>query len=125
MVKKISIFLIVTTLLLTMIPIKTYASGLAAEMIDPSTYGVGIESTKDSSKVLEIVNPILGAVYYIGIFISVGALILIGIKYMMGSIEERAQYKETLFPYLIGAVLLFGGINILKIIYDIVSKAIK
>ncbi len=125
MVKKISIFLIVITLLLTMIPIKTYASGLATEIIDPSTYGAGIESTRDSSQVLAIVNPILGAVYYIGIFISVGALILIGIKYMMGSIEEKAQYKETLFPYLIGAVLLFGGINILRIIYNIVIKTIK
>ena len=35
---------------------------------------------------------------------------------MAGSIEEKAQYKETLGPYFIGAVLVFGIITVLKIV---------
>ena len=127
MIKKISILIIITTLLLIIIPTCSKATELSTEVINPSLYGIETNSTRvgDANKVLEIVNPILGAVYYIGIFVAVGSLILIGIKYMMGSLEEKAQYKETLFPYLIGAVLLFGGINILRIIYEIVTRAIK
>lgn len=124
MVKKISIFLIAITLLLTMIPIKSYALSLKGEIIDANQYNPGKITTQDTSSITNIVNPILGVIYYLGTFLSVGALILIGIKYMMGSLEEKAQYKETLGPYFIGAVLLFGGINILRIIYSIVEKTL-
>ena len=67
---------------------------------------------------------VTGLIYYIGVFLSVGILMVIGIKYITGSIEEKAQYKETMVPYFIGAILLFGGINILKIIYNLVTKVI-
>lgn len=41
---------------------------------------------------------------------------------MVGSIEERAEYKKTLFPYLIGAILLFSGTLLPQIIYNIMTK---
>ena len=48
-------------------------------------------------------------------------LIVLGIKYMMGSAEERAEYKKTLFPYFIGAVLIFAAVNLAQVIYSWVS----
>ena len=82
MIKKISILIIITTLLLIIIPTCSKATELSTEVINPSLYGIETNSTRagDANKVLEIVNPILGAVYYIGIFVAVGSLILIGIK---------------------------------------------
>ncbi len=124
MVKKISIFLIAITLLLTIIPIKSHALSMKDEIIDEDKYDPGTITSSDIGSITKIVNPILGVIYYLGTFISVGAIMLIGIKYMMGSLEEKAQYKETLGPYFIGAVLLFGGINILRIIYTIVEKTL-
>ena len=38
---------------------------------------------------------------------------------MLGSVEEKAQYKETLGPYFLGAVLVFGITNVLSIVYNI------
>ena len=46
-------------------------------------------------------------------------LIIIGIKYMFGSVEEKAQYKKILLPYFWGAIMVFGITNIVSIIYDI------
>lgn len=43
---------------------------------------------------------------------------ILGIKYMMGSIEERASYKKSMLPYFIGAILLFGAVNITAVLYD-------
>ena len=51
--------------------------------------------------------------------ISIIALIFLGIKYMLGSVEERAQYKKTLFPYVLGAVLVFGATTISGIVYNL------
>ena len=53
----------------------------------------------------------------IGIVISVVVLAALGIKYMIGSIEERADYKKSMMPYFIGAILVFGASTIANIIY--------
>lgn len=121
MIKKISIFIIILTLMLVMLPVKSYAT-IFDPVINPNAYDPG--KPEQSAELNKIVDTILGLIYYIGVFLSVGTLMVIGIKYMTGSIEEKAQYKETMVPYVIGAVLLFAGINILKVIYDLVQKVL-
>lgn len=124
MIKKISIFIIIIALLIILIPKNTYA-GLSVPVINTDIYASELEGkTTSSEELTRITDTILGVIYYIGVFLSVGILMAVGIKYMTGSIEEKAQYKETMVPYIVGAVLLFGGINILKIIYDLVLKAL-
>ena len=62
---------------------------------------------------------IISIITTIGSICSVVVLIVIGIKYMMGSAEERAEYKKSLFPYFIGAIILFGASAIAGIVYNI------
>ncbi len=50
----------------------------------------------------------------IGIIVAVVVLLVLGIKYMMGSAAEKAEYKKTMIPYLIGAVLIFGAAAIAR-----------
>lgn len=80
------------------------------------TVASGAEGLKD------IGNDIIGVIQIIGTIISVAVLIILGIKYMVGSVEERAEYKKTMLPYLIGAIMLFGITNILAIIASISSN---
>ena len=63
-------------------------------------------------------NKILGLIQVIGTFVAVGILMILGIKYMMGSAEEKASYKKSMVPYIVGAVLLFAAVNIVSMIYD-------
>lgn len=60
---------------------------------------------------------IIGMVQAIGSIVSVLILVVLGIKYMMGSAEEKAEYKKTMIPYLIGAILIFAASNIASMIY--------
>ncbi len=50
----------------------------------------------------------------IAIIVAVVVLLVLGIKYMMGSAAEKAEYKKTMIPYLIGAVLVFGAAAIAR-----------
>lgn len=70
----------------------------------------------------DIGNTALGAIQVVGTIMSVLALMILGIKYMLGSAEEKASYKKSMMPYLIGAVLVFGAVNITAVIYDMVSN---
>ena len=67
-------------------------------------------------------NNILGIIQTIGVIVSVVMLMAIGIKYMLGSVEEKAEYKSSLKPYLIGAFVLFTGTTIPNIIFTIMQS---
>ena len=93
--------------------------------IDTNYYTDGINSTvtTGTDEISSIGKTIIGLLRGAGTVVSVIALIAIGIKYMMGSVEEKAIYKQTLMPYLIGAIFVFGITTILPIIIE-VAKAI-
>lgn len=101
-------------------------SGASVAMIDPTTdqghYNPNGLEGQDTTKVSTIINNILGAIQVLGSIIAVGALMIIGIRYMAGSIEEKAMYKQTLGPYVVGAILLFAIVNIVSVAYDVFSS---
>ena len=54
-------------------------------------------------------NQIATIIRVVGIILSVIILMILGIKYMMGSASEKAEYKKTMIPYVVGAIVLFGA----------------
>ena len=54
--------------------------------------------------------------------ISVVMIAALGIKYMMGSAEEKGEYKKSLIPLLIGAILVFGAATVAKIIVGLAGS---
>lgn len=112
------ILIILLLIVLTIIPNYCYAE---------DTLGLGdlnkYEGTSPGSdKLVSKANIIVSSIRVIGVILSVVILIIIGIKYMLGSVEEKAEYKNTLLPYLIGAFLVFTGSLIPQLIYDIMQK---
>lgn len=113
----INILLIFIILLITIIPNFCYSVDLG--LGDLNQYeGTNPGSTKLEAKA----NTIFAGIRNIGIVVSVAMLIIIGIKYMLGSVEEKASYKGTLVPYLIGALLLFTGSLIPELIYKFMQN---
>lgn len=57
-----------------------------------------------------------------GIIIAVVYIGILGIKYMFGAVEEKAEIKETLIPFIVGCVVVFGAFTIWKLIIVIGSN---
>lgn len=72
-----------------------------------------------SSEIKNIGNNLIQILSTVASIVSVLVLIILGIKYMFGSIEEKVEYKKTLLPYVIGAALVFAASSIAGIIYSI------
>ena len=51
-------------------------------------------------------NAIIGAMQWIGYAIAIGMMVFIGIKYVVASADEKADLKNALVKYLIGAILI-------------------
>ena len=54
--------------------------------------------------------------------IAVVMVAVLGIKYMMGSAEEKAEYKKSFVPLLVGAILVFGAATVAKIIVGLAGS---
>lgn len=75
----------------------------------------------NSGEAKNLGNKIVGMIQTVGVIIAVVIVLVLGIKYMMGSASEKAEYKKTMIPYLVGAVLLFAGATIVNVIYQVVT----
>lgn len=67
-----------------------------------------------SDKVFNMLFPIAVAILF-------GVGMIIGIKFITGSVDEQAKIKEILIPYTIGAVVIFGTFTIWKIVVSIMQ----
>ena len=110
---------VISTLLLAIMLVTSIAGTVLA--VDPNTVlnglnGNGNVQTNDLTKVG---NNIVTIIQVVGIVIAVIVLLVIGIKYMMGSASEIAEYKKTMIPYIVGAVLIFAGTSLVRVIYSL------
>lgn len=114
-IKKIRIIVFVLIISLMMFASNVYADPIIdAEYYKPPEIG-------NAGKVATIGNTIIGGIQFVGSIVSVIVLIIIGIRFMVGSAEQRAEYKEAMRPYIIGAIMLFSISNLLGIISDLFS----
>lgn len=114
--KVLVMLLIVLMVLMTTTSVFADSKKAAKDPITPG--GVTATSTAADEDIQNFGGKILSAVTTAGVVLSVVVLAVLGIKYMLGSAEEKAEYKKTLMPYLIGAALIFGASTIATIVYN-------
>ncbi len=118
---------VISTLLLAIMLVASIATTVLA--------GVNLNTTLDNvekqnlngnadQQITRVGGNIVNIIQVIGIVVAVIVLLVIGIKYMMGSASEKAEYKKTMIPYLVGAVLVFAGTSLVKVIYSL-AVAVK
>lgn len=105
---------IISAILMAMILIFSISSMVFA--IDPST--LTGDTSVSSTQISQFGNQIIGILKIVGSVVAVVMLMVLGFKYMMGSAEDKADYKKSMIPYLVGAVLIFLAPMIAGAVYD-------
>lgn len=116
--------LIITMIFLVLIMffIPTYSMATGSPIDNPDAYKPGGVNSGD--QIISKGSKILNVITVLGVIISVITLTILGIKYMFGSIEEKADYKKSMIPYIIGVVLLIGITTIVGLIANVTQKAL-
>lgn len=118
--KKVLIILINLILILFIISNTVLAGDLINAFRDSTNpNGPGTEEVKDRA------GRIVGIIQVVGTMVSVGMLMVLGIKYMLGSADQKAEYRKSMMPYIVGSVLIFGFSNITQTIYNWAINATK
>ena len=113
---KVMSVLVIIAMLLFALSTVVSASG-AAGLIDKMNpdYSQGGDVANFGQKLTSIISTI-------AIVIAVIVLLILGIKYMIGSASEKAEYKKTMIPYLVGALLVFGASAIAQVVVKMASN---
>ncbi len=77
------------------------------------------QTANGAENVASIGGQIADIITTVGIVVAVIVILILGIKYMMGSASEKAEYKKTMIPYVVGAMLILGGSAIVKNLFSI------
>ena len=109
--KMLTIILIIAMVFSVTIGTISMASSLDSAEVVGELFNGG---SADTSGIKGFGANVVDIITTIGIIVAVVVLLVLGIKYMMGSAAEKAEYKKTMIPYLIGAVLIFGAAAIAK-----------
>lgn len=70
----------------------------------------------------ETISVIYNALLVLGVVLAVIMGAILGIKFMVGSVEEQAKIKEILLPYATGCIVTFGAFGIWKLLMSILGK---
>lgn len=121
MKKSVKIFAII---LLVMIAISFSTNVLAAKgtILTPDQVEAQVDysGTADSSFLVKV-GKVIGTIRNVAVIVSVLVLVILGIKYMLGSVEEKAEYKKAFMPLIIGIILVVASSSIASFIFTTIG----
>lgn len=112
--KKIILFIIIFMFVLLLFQTISFAG----EDLNPDEYKTSL-SYGDASDIFSKGGKVLKILRNIAAIVSVVTISIIGLRYMFGSVDQRAEYKETMRPVIIGCILVASLSTILTIIQSI------
>jgi len=106
--------LFISLILIMIVTNTTYAAG---EIIDT------LESQIDSSTVggdeaYSLAGKIINFIQYIAIIGGAILIAVLGLKYMIGSVEEKAEYKKSFVPLIVGIIIVMSATSIARVIFE-------
>ena len=75
----------------------------------------------NSSSLSDTSNTIYTILLTVGVAVAVIVGAIMGIKLMASGVEEKAEIKKLLVPYLVGCIVIFGGFGIWKLIVTMIQ----
>ncbi len=118
MIKK--IFLILVIILLCASGITTTKATTIGNIIqggdDFINKGSNNGSVFNDTELKDMSDSIYNILLVVGIIIAVIIGSILGIQFITGSVEQKAKVKDSLIPFVVGCVVIFGAFGIWKLV---------
>ena len=114
------IILMIIIFFTTLIVLTTHSNAIDSIIEDADSFlGKGADETLDFGQIKTVSDNLYNLFFIVGVVVTVLVGMVIGIKFMTESAEEKAKIKEALVPYIIGCVIIYGAFGIWKIAINI------
>lgn len=114
--------IIISIIMVLFVSLFYLCPSILANLDDPtSIVGNGPDGTTGVGTLATLGNAILGIIQYVGIGVSVIATLVLGMRYMYSSPDDKAEIKKKLIPFIIGGVLVFGAVRLVILVETFVG----
>ena len=83
--------------------------------------GITITYPDSTNELSNKAGKILGTIRNISAILAAVLVAVLGVKFMLGSTEEKAEYKKSFMPLIIGIVVVLSATTIAKFIWDMAA----
>ena len=77
--------------------------------------GTDIGGTIDEGRLQNLSNTVSGILLTIAVIVTLISAVVMGINFVIQSVEDKAKVKESMIPWIIGIIISFGAYGIWKI----------
>lgn len=92
-----------------------FAAGSIINEIETSASNANVNTSSISQMVGKIIAYLRNAAVIIGVVI----IIILGIKYMTGSLEQKAEYQKSFVPLIVGIVIVMAATSIASFLFGL------
>ena len=111
----------IKSIFITLILILAFSSICTVRAFDPDKYTIDPLTRKDAKTLFDMGDKLFGTLLNIATVVAILTIAIIGIKYMFGSVEQKAEYKASMQPWLIGAIIVFSITQIIQLFQAIAA----
>lgn len=90
--------------------------------IDVNPYEYNPGENVDGETITKYTGSIYNILFVLAIIISVIVISIIGLKYIVGSASEKADYKKNLIQVVVGIIIIVSIFSIVSILYNLGDK---
>ena len=119
------VFVIITAvMLISILSVNIYA----IELNDVVTAMKDVRNTDNSigkdKGIMAVINDVMGLLQLAGTGIAVVTVTILGTKYMLSSVDQKAEIKNKAMPVVIGCIILFAAVNLVAIVANFTNDVL-
>jgi len=115
-IRILSLALLLLTMLTNVSCADTAVQSPESVRVASSSGYLGISQPHIEEGLVGSLGGIISVVQIVGTAVAVGASIYLGIRYILSSVEEKADIKKKMVPFIVGVVIFYGATGILQLI---------
>lgn len=110
---------IISTLAIALVLVAVLSQTILATDYSGTISGLNGGTAQGTTEITNKAKNWLATVRNISAIIAVFVIVFLGIKYMMGSVEEKAGYKKSFIPLIVGAILVVAATTIATFLFSL------
>lgn len=111
--------LMIAIMLVSVVSIPVHATTLSGQVtqLEDAMKKEENQAGTETDNIRQMVAKVINLIRNIAVIGGVLLLTIIGFKYMLGSAEEKADYKKSLIPLVVGIVVVMAASQIMSMIF--------
>ena len=116
--------ILIALMLVSFLSINVYAMEIDEVITQMNGVQKRDTSLGNDEGIMAVINDVIGLLQLAGTGIAVVTVTILGAKYMLSSVDQKAEIKNKAMPVVIGCIILFAAVNLVAIVANFTNDVL-